>query len=180
MTFKTGVWGTQAKERSQKRKRYFKTHCKHLDCTYHSLGYLGELEALEILGDSIRVSEKDFDLLWGNKRVEVKTSSFHATKDGFKGWRFSVKKQIGRCDFFLLICKDEINKTFIVFLIPSNQIQKDHISLSLSRVDQFSKFILKGGDIDADIDRQWQEAAGAGSETEGDRQRDHRLSDPHH
>jgi hypothetical protein len=145
MPYKSGSWGEQAKERNSKRLDYFRHYTRTrykrfwLTRKERSIGYLGEKEAMLILRGSQRLKKKEPDLLWGNKLIEVKTSSFHK----WKGWSFFVKNQRRKCDFFLLICKDENQKTSMIFLVPDTEVIKDSICMSVSKINEFEKFKLK-------------------------------------
>ncbi len=146
MPYKTGIWGEQAKRRNKKRLEYFRIHNFEkrkigTEKIGHGIGYLGEIEALNILRKGIRNDDRrGIDVLWGNKTVEVKTSSF-SQKGG--GWKFFTKRQVGKCDLFLFICKNELKQTKYIFLIPSNKIDKNSFNIQLKSLSLFLKYALK-------------------------------------
>ena len=138
MTYKTGSWGNQAKERSKRRRKYFLDYIDKKGA-HRGLGYLGELEATIILKGSSR-NYKGIDLDWNGKKIDVKTSSFH---DWYSRWTFWLKKQRGKCDYFLLLCKDLNGKTLFIFLIPDKEIQENSLIIKKSELSLFEKYAVK-------------------------------------
>ena len=121
MPYKTGTWGKQAKSRNKKRLEYFKEYTKKkYRRAFNSLGSLGELIALKILNNSMLMRKPNYDLLWQNKKIEVKISHFR--KD--KCWDFSTRRQKGRVDWFFIICLNNKNIIEKIYFIPDDKIVK--------------------------------------------------------
>jgi len=154
MPFKDGEWGEQAKERNERRGEYFREHYRQKIAKKgktweikNSLGFTGELESLNILKGAIRNGGRSIvDLDFYGERIEVKTSNIlkHWGGKNYLNWKFLVKKQRGKCDKFLLICKGQNSKTQYVFLIPDKKITTDSIIISLSTIDKYSKYLIGG------------------------------------
>ena len=128
MPYKTGLWVPQAKERNK--KRFSK-----------SIGKIGELEALKILGVNEKLDRySGADIKWNNKLVEVKTSMPNR-KYGY--WKFLLYKQKNKVDYFLTICKDIIGKTKYVFLIPDKKLPRNNLIITNSNLIKYKKFLLE-------------------------------------
>ena len=147
MPFKTGTWGEQAKERNKRRLVYFRNYTskrlKRLGYEYKSIGYLGEVEALNIFFGSRKLEKKEPDLEWNSKKIEVKTSSFLKPGRSKGQWRFFVKKQRTKCDYFLLLCKDKNKITKYIFLIPDKNVFKDSITIAQYKMEKYERYLLK-------------------------------------
>jgi hypothetical protein len=142
-------WGEKEKARAKRRRPYFREWMRKKRAKSGggsiSLGYLGEMEALNILQGSIR-NFTGIDLWWNGKKVDVKTSSFR-TRSRNKHehyWGFQVRKQIGKCDYFLCLCKDSSGKTQYALLIPEKEVHvKQAIWIVESKIQRWSKYLIK-------------------------------------
>lgn len=143
MTYATGTWGTEAQERSLKRKEYFRVYRQShrpLRISHgSSLGYVGELEASRILQATRQT--RGVDLLLGTTKVEVKTSlPTKMGKSSFR-WRASLERQRRIADKFLIILRNKDNTTRGMYLIPDDYFgEKKYFSVcesSLYKLDNF-------------------------------------------
>lgn len=145
MPYGTGPWGEQAQERSRRRREYFKQRQKEkLDAlgikNLVSLGYLGRQFAMERLGVVRRPDEQHgFDLYWGGMRVAVKTSGLRPDKV----YRFSVWRQRGRVDLFLLLATNEERKMVKAFLVPDKEIRGEYVGIG--KKSYYNQFLLGEG-----------------------------------
>ena len=107
MTYKSEEWGEYEKTRSKKRLEYFKKYRKaHPQKQIYkyqgtSLGYRGEIDALNILKSSEKII-KPCDLKWKGKLVDVKTGKKKLSRKTGKSycWKFLLTKQKGKVDLF--------------------------------------------------------------------------------
>lgn len=104
------------------------------------MGFKGELEAKKLLKGSYKNYSNGFiaDLTWGNKRIEVKTANKNKTSNN---WRFYCKKQLGKTDYFLFICK-EVGLTKHIFFVPANLIKKNDITIGKKNINFYLKFLF--------------------------------------
>lgn len=150
MPYKTGSWGKQAKERSKRRRVYFRKYAKRKYKSYRrpdissarGLGIFGEDLGLKILDNSKLKFNVNYDLIWKGKKIEVKTAKPTKHRCKRKGkkdvyihyaWKFNIKKQSGEADYFLFICVDRGGIVKRIYLIPSEGVKnKNTISLGLT------------------------------------------------
>ena len=145
MTYITGSWGEEAKARSQGRREYFREYRRKHPQKYKShgdsLGYMGEVLALNILVGSKRIN-RPCDLSWNGKLVDVKTAKPTLQKGGGNRWKFLLSKQKNKIDLFLLIRKDKDDKVIDIHLIPNGSIRGKNISFNNNTVTKYSKYLL--------------------------------------
>lgn len=154
MPYKTGDWGEQAKERSSRRKEYFKNriraivkiekHKKEEDET--GLGAYGERLALKILQGSTLERKSGYDILWKNKKIEVKISNCQKQINTFiKKWFFNVQRQRNKTDYFLLILINKDKENILkVFLMPNSDISgKSTLSISENQLSLYEKYMVE-------------------------------------
>lgn len=161
MTYITGSWGEEAKARSQGRKEYFREYRrKHPQSKEYltdyrnknphkykyvsygdSLGYKGEMLALNILVGSKRIN-RPCDLSWNGKLVDVKTAKPTLQKGGGNRWKFLLSKQKNKIDLFLLIRKGDDDKVIDIHLVPNESIRGKNISFNNNTVIKYSKYLL--------------------------------------
>lgn len=152
MTYIDGSWGEKAKNRSKNRREYFRiyrrTHPSKNPNKYkyehygQSIGYKSEIEAIKILVGSKRIM-RPCDLEWEGKLVDVKT----AIKRKGKGrntytWNFLLKKQKGKIDLFLILCRDEKERIEHIFLIPDKDLKVNNLSISERKINKYMKYKL--------------------------------------
>jgi hypothetical protein len=148
MTYKTGVWGEQAKERSRRRSEYFKNrHKQKNNFNTQGLGSFGEYLGLKILNGSTLERKSEYDILWKNKKIEVKTASFQERKNNnyIKQWVFNTDRQKGKTDYFLLILTEKDKKTILkIYLIPDDQIMsKSKLTISENQLSLYEKYMVE-------------------------------------
>jgi hypothetical protein len=148
MPYKTGTWGEQAKERSNRRLEYFRRYDRRKSGDgrgksreYYSIGKKGELEIEKLLTGCRRKRLKEiYDYDWDGKKIDVKTGVFSAKR---KGWKFLLYKQKGKVDYFLIVCKDIEEKTIYIFMIPDKQLPKNNLSIPVKGIDKFMKYLFR-------------------------------------
>lgn len=132
------------KERQRGRKAYFKSYQRRAKPKTANW-YFAELEGIEILQGSERVHKGDTDLIWEGKRVDVKMAHL-LPNNGWTGWRFNVKTQKHKADYFLCLCRDDDNVTKHVFLIPNDEIKAaTGIGIESNTFGNYAKFQLQKG-----------------------------------
>lgn len=143
MVYKTGTYGIQAKERYERRKTEGKCGYKNKN----GLGYQGEKEAGKIMPGCKRLGHKEIvDYEWKGKLVEVKTAKITKRGRSKNGrWNFLLYKQKGKCDYFMIICRDENNKTEHMFLIPDKDLFSNNLTFSRLTVSKYAKYSFEGG-----------------------------------
>ena len=144
MPYKTGSWGVQAQERSKRRKSYFQQkkeeYFKRLGLKYHEgVGYVGEGEALQVLKVKDRSSDRSFDILWNNKKVDVKTAIINKSR-----WQFDLHRQKGKIDYFLILCKNKKKETQYMFLIPDEDLKVKGLVISENRIMKYKDYLIEG------------------------------------
>ena len=145
MTYIDGSWGEKAKERSKRRKEYFKKYRQNkpqYKGFRKSSFYQGEVLALEILKGSKRIY-RPCDLSWRGKFVDVKTSL--PIKDNTKRnyrWKFSISRQNDVADFFLLICKNFHGSVAEIYLVPNKGINTKTITFTAEGAKKYSEYLL--------------------------------------
>ena len=145
MPYKSGAWGEDAKERAKRRRDYFREWMRNNRNSVEGLGYLGELEGLELLVGSERKTS-GIDLEFNGKKIEVKTSSLRYCRHRQRYWGFKVLPQIGKCDFFLFLCKGEESDTKYIILIPSNEIKaKTQVRIAEAAIRKYEKYFVSRG-----------------------------------
>jgi hypothetical protein len=149
MTWKSGNWGKEAKERSKKRLNYFKeysktyflTHKRKYQRKFNGLGSKGELIALSILKGSQLIRNSNFDLLWKGKKIEVKIANFNKRKR----WEFNTRRQKNKTDFFLLICIAKDKKYLEkIYFIPDKKFNNLNICI-FKKTIKYKKFEIRSG-----------------------------------
>lgn len=157
MTYKSGSWGPEQKERSKRRREYFREyrrlHPQRIQYVSYgtSLGYRGELLAQEILKGSERINRPS-DLKWEGKLVEVKTARKQLLSNkNIKGkrilgstyrWKFLLTHQRRRVDLFFFICKDTNDKVEYILLIPDEDLRFNNLSITEHTIKKYSKYLL--------------------------------------
>ena len=149
MTYKTGAWGEKAKIRSAKRKQYFREY-KKLHPQYERKGQSGfgrdgELEAIKLLKGAIDRNKNtvaDYDISWNGQKIEVKTAHLKHYKDGSANWKFYLKRQKGKVDFFLLLCFIESELAYS-FLIPDSELKVISVNIAFSTVKKYFKYLIQ-------------------------------------
>lgn len=158
MTWKSGSWGKEAKERSKKRSEYFKNRYKykcniglHIGLHNEGFGSKGELIALKILNNSILVRKSGYDLIWQDKKIEVKIATFkpiHKSKPTIQSWIFNIGRQKDKTDLFFLIgMNKEKNSIERMYLIPNQDMPNIKTLCIGKKSKRFIKFIIKRGEI---------------------------------
>src|SRR5665648_62168 len=128
MPFKSGSWGVQGRERSIRRREYFKNYAirnRNHD-GIPGLGSLGESLALDLLKNSVKRNTASYDLVWNGKKVEVKTSRPTKNRDGtFRdGYKFNIRlNQKENSDYIVLLCLSHQNYLLDAYCIPSHLLQ---------------------------------------------------------
>lgn len=116
------------------------------------IGIKGELIALNTLEGSVFVG-RPTDIDWDGQRIEVKTSRkrhpklrSYATGEWLVGktffWKFDLKRQRDRADFYLLICLDELEQVEHMFLIPVDKFNVNQLNLAESHLEDYEDFIV--------------------------------------
>lgn len=137
MPWKTGAWGEQEKERSKRRREYFRVY--HLKgkplrvptgCSV-DIGRLGEVVGARVFpGANKRGYASHWDLEWKGKKVEVKTSVLGLHGNAQPRWFFFVGSQVGKVDCFLFVCLDEQQVVRRLYLLPGDLIRTRNISIT--------------------------------------------------
>lgn len=148
MPYRTGVWGTQQKKRSKKRRGYFIKYSKEgRHRKFTTLGSIGEAIAVMFLENSSLVRRPEYDVLWRGKKVEVKTANFSNSKYlQCRGWYFSIKDQKGKADYFFCICLNKSGGVDKIYFIPDGRIAKARsmIRVPVSGRGKWAKFRVVG------------------------------------
>lgn len=145
MPYKTGTWGKQAKRRSKRRLNYFNEYASkdkekpHRKC----IGTFGESFAVKIMPGSLLDTKATHDVLWQNRKIEVKISRIRGyTKT--KGWRFRLAKEQLECaEFYLLICLNEIDIIENIYFIPNREIITRNIWITNNIKNKYNKFRIE-------------------------------------
>lgn len=117
MTYATGIWGVQAKARSNKRLAYFRNAQRGFRKGNH-LKLMGERLVPKILKGAKYVDKPSHDFEWEGKTIEVKAANKHKSDT----WYFHITNQLQlKSDYFLLILLDD-NKYITSYLVPSEEI----------------------------------------------------------
>lgn len=129
--------------KTPKSKEYARIHQRSkYEGSRTSLGYLGELEAISIKKGARKLYRRgEPDLIWKNKKIEVKTANYIKT-----GWKFWCKRQVGLADYFMLICKKD-GLTKHIFFMPGNTVDKNTIYIGNETITNFLKYSMKGGEF---------------------------------
>ena len=143
MPYKTGSWGEQEQKRNIRRRKYFRDRRRRLTGAKNLLGFEGEEEAKRLLG----LKEKEmkgtgYDFFWKGKTLDVKTDTISSYR-GTEAWQFSLIRQKGNVDYFLIICKDRRKKTQFIFLIPDKDIKRKFLWINPKKIYKFMKYIVK-------------------------------------
>jgi len=149
MPYKTGSWGKQAKDRYKKRQLSGELKKRSLDY-YHknkkgeySIGYIGELEAKNILHTKKIDKKFGYDFVWKNKKIDVKTSIIKKhPKWNTNYWKFLLYHQKGKVDYFLIICKDVGKKTKYIFLIPDKDLPNNNLVINIHKVNKYFRYLF--------------------------------------
>lgn len=154
--YKSGEWGKDAKERSKRRKAYFREYArKRLERlgktprqrkerkrvaqhAYDSIGLLGEKYVIQNFPNTVWVGEK-FDLLWLGKKVDVKTSLPVKLRVTEKRWKFCLTRQKGIVDFYILIGLKEDRTLDSIYVIPEPEAPK-YVSIILSSPSKYDQY----------------------------------------
>ena len=141
MTYKTGSWGIQAKNRSAKRSKYFRERARKLSNYKEGLGLSGEKEIEDrlALGDHLPRKAK-FDYFWKNKKIDVKTSIYN---ERIGRWTFTLDRQRGIVDYFICLCRSERGETKYIFLIPDKDVTMDFLELRPRTINKYFKYLMK-------------------------------------
>lgn len=116
-----------------------------------SLGWRGEQIALQRLPGSIKIGRPG-DLSWRGKIVEVKTArkqtvqttDYHTkqTKQcSTYRWKFLLT-QLRKVDMFLIICKGLDDRVEYTFLIPDQDLEHKHLSITESHAARYARYLL--------------------------------------
>lgn len=106
-------------------------------------GVRAEKLATKILGaknlNDNRRRQKDYDLLWNNKKINVKSAHrLQKRKGSCRIWCFSLK---GKCDYYFCIAYKQ-NKPIKYFLIPSEDVKK-YKAISIStKNSKYNKYLF--------------------------------------
>jgi hypothetical protein len=147
-------WDAKAKARSKRRLEYFREYqarrLRRLGISTDrdrpimptdSTGITGEKLALKLLKNSIWKGER-IDLIWLNKKIDVKTSKPHLMKGNYPRWKFILTRQKGLVDFFILFGLDEQKKLQAVYFIPDKEIENTNISILIGRPSKYNKYLI--------------------------------------
>lgn len=152
MTWKTGKWGKEEKERSKNRTIYFREYRrkhpqKQLNgCderteepkTTDSIGAYGEKIALKYLKGS-KWNGTKYDINWLDKKVDVKTA-LPTFQNNYPRWKFFLKQK-GNVDLFILFCLDQDRTIQRVYVIPDENIDVKNITIMVSsEKTKYSKY----------------------------------------
>lgn len=134
MPYKTGYWGEQAKERSKRRREYFSDYQKNKDNPkkVFRLGEFGEALAIKTFTGAKLENRTGYDMIWKNKKIEVKTSE---KGDAYNNHRFDIRiqKKENKADYFLTLILDEHTKELqSAYLIPNKAINA-RVTLCISQ-----------------------------------------------
>lgn len=142
MPYKTGYWGEQAKERSKRRKEYFRAYSHNKAPKIFRLGEFGEILARSKMNGSKRADKTSHDLKWNGQRIEVKTSQT-PYREKFYKFDIRIQKRVGKTDFFFILILDEHTRELRhAYLIPNKAISSK-VTLSISPLQsQYEKYRL--------------------------------------
>lgn len=105
--------------------------------TPYGLGCYGELIGNRLLKGSELVRQKGYDILWGNKKVEVKTSSPVACG----GWSFYFPKtQLKVATDWLLILLDEDKDVYKILFIPKDDLKVRGLVITSNKLVNYLRY----------------------------------------
>lgn len=100
-----------------------------------------------LLGATLTDHNCPYDLLWHDKRIEVKSSRLHIRKKG-KYWNFMIKRNT-ECDYFLLIgCQYHRDaQPMKIYFIPTELIDTRYtLTIGPNHKGQWAKYEIRKGD----------------------------------
>ena len=111
--------------------------------TAYGVGCFGKLLGNKLLIGSKLVREKGYDILWKNKKVEVKTSSYVATAELRGGWCFYLPQtQLTAATHWLLILLDEDQKFYLALFIPVKELKTKGLTITRNTLPRYLKYAM--------------------------------------
>jgi hypothetical protein len=109
--------------------------------TAYGVGCFGEFLGNKLLAGSTLVRQKGYDILWENKKVEVKTSSYVATADLRGGWCFYFPRtQLRIATHWFLILLDENQSLHLALLIPKRELKVRGLTITRNTLPRYLKY----------------------------------------